>query len=167
VDSLAGDVASLVALGAADGVDVVDERRDGDDECERQAENDGDGGRAVEREADDCRRQLDEEEQRWRCGVVDGQGEQPTHDPRDGDEREIQHHHEPPATEAALARSVLCHVRRSGGERISAFVSRSPRDRFIFTSTAQLSRMSDKDLLALVLGGVALLMFATGIILAV
>jgi hypothetical protein len=36
-----------------------------------------------------------------------------------------------------------------------------------FTPARQARRMSDKDLLALVLGGVALLMFATGIILAV
>jgi hypothetical protein len=37
----------------------------------------------------------------------------------------------------------------------------------IFTPPDQPPSMSDKDLLALVLGGVALLMFATGIILAV
>jgi hypothetical protein len=36
-----------------------------------------------------------------------------------------------------------------------------------FTPARQARDMSDKDLLALVLGGVALLMFATGIILAV
>jgi hypothetical protein len=36
-----------------------------------------------------------------------------------------------------------------------------------FTPAVQLVTMSEKDLLALVLGGIALLMFATGIILAV
>jgi hypothetical protein len=40
-------------------------------------------------------------------------------------------------------------------------------DRFTFTSAGRSERMSDKDLLAVVLGGVALLMFATGIILAI
>jgi hypothetical protein len=40
-------------------------------------------------------------------------------------------------------------------------------DRFTFTPAVRGCSMSDKDLLALVLGGVALLMFATGIILAV
>ncbi|WP_380674775.1 hypothetical protein [Salinigranum sp. GCM10025319] len=40
-------------------------------------------------------------------------------------------------------------------------------DRLTFTPADQARSMSDKDLLALVLGGVALLMFATGIILAV
>jgi hypothetical protein len=36
-----------------------------------------------------------------------------------------------------------------------------------FTAGSRNASMSDKDLLALVLGGIALLMFATGIILAV
>jgi hypothetical protein len=42
-----------------------------------------------------------------------------------------------------------------------------PPDRLTFTPTRQVGSMSEKDLLALVLGGIALLMFATGLILAV
>ena len=56
---------------------------------------------------------------------------------------------------------------RAGADSAARVVGVRTTDRLTFTPAGQARDMSDKDLLALVLGGVALLMFATGIILAV